>query len=363
MKLCSLLFLGSLLLGQLGGISVYPGAVIYAHDIILFILLVFAVIQKKIRRYPRLTRPIGMFIAAGVVSLLVNVHRFTPVQLAVASLYLVRWALYAGLYVLVLQDYVKRKVWLAGLYAVGVSFGILGLFQFSLYPDLRNLSYLGWDPHFYRLFSTFLDPNFAGLFLVLTLFLGMYFWKKKNMRVWIIMGESIALVSLLLTYSRSSYLALIAGLVFGALRVKKWMLLFAVGAFIAGIVYLPKIPGSTLTLLRRDSTVARFDNWQHGAKLIGGAPIFGHGFNTLRFVTPFGLDSSIEFITATTGFIGLAAYGYLLYCMIKGKDLIYQASFVALGIHSLFVNSAFYPWIMIWVWILTGEAEKVSGDI
>ena len=48
---------------------------------------------------------------------------------------------------------------------------LLGFIQLMFYPALRNLYYLGWDEHLYRMFSTFLDPNFAGAFFVLfTLF-------------------------------------------------------------------------------------------------------------------------------------------------------------------------------------------------
>jgi hypothetical protein len=69
-----------------------------------------------------------------------------------------------------------------------------------------------------------------------------------------------------------------------------------------------------------------------------------------------GMDSSLLFVAATTGIIGAAAYIYLLFSMIRNgkKSRFYIASFAALLVHSLFVNSLFYPWVMIWMWILTG---------
>jgi len=362
MKLLTILFLGSLLLGQMGGLSPWPGVVVYVHDIILAILVVLYI--KKIRR-SKLIIPIAAFIAAAILSLLVNVWRFPLPELGLGSLYLVRWALYGALYVLVLQNYVDPKLWLKGLYAVGVGFGILGLIQFFLYPDLRNLMYLGWDPHYYRVFSTLLDPNFLGIILVFTLLLGFGILTKKN-RMVVIAGQLVSFVALLLTYSRSSFLALGAAIVVWAVIQKRWKLFIILAAFACLLVILPKIPGDTLSLTRLDSSLARVGNWQESLQLIAKAPVFGYGFNTLRYLSPAagdivskaaaGVDSSVLFILATTGIVGCAAYANLFISMIRtGRHTtFYIASLSALLVHSLFVNSLFYPWVMIWMWILTG---------
>ncbi len=118
------------------------------------------------------------------------------------------------------------KLWLKGLYAVGVGLGLIGLIQFFMYPDLRNLMYLGWDPHYYRLFSTLLDPNYMGLLLVFTLLMGFGIFTKKH-SVWIIAGQLVTFVALLLTYSRSSFLALGAAIVVWTLIRKNWKLIGA----------------------------------------------------------------------------------------------------------------------------------------
>jgi O-antigen ligase len=362
MKLLTILFLGSLLLGQIGGMSPWPGVVVYLHDITLAILVVLYV--KKVGR-SKLIIPIAVFIGAGMLSLLVNVWRFPLPELLIGSLYLVRWVLYAALYVLVLQKYVAPKLWLKGLYAVGVGLGLIGLVQFFLYPDLRNLMYLGWDPHYYRLFSTLLDPNFMGIILVFTLLLGFGIFTKKN-RMVVIAGQLVSFVALLLTYSRSSFLALGAAIVVYAVIQKRWKLFIILAAFACLLFIFPKIPGDTLKLTRLDSSLARVGNWQESLQLIAKAPVFGYGFNTLRYLSPAagdivskaaaGLDSSILFILATTGIVGLIAYGYLIFSILRisRTSMVCLSSFAALGVHSLFVNSAFYPWVMIWIWILTG---------
>ncbi len=166
MRLLIVLFLASLLLGQIGGFSPAGGVVIYVHDIVLaaaVIVSVVKIVRGKKLPHSKLMTPILLVIAACLVSLLVNYWRFPPQSLFSGSLYLVRWILYSFVYILVLQDFVDTRFWLRGLYAVGVGLGVLGLMQFILYPDLRNLYYLGWDPHYYRVFSTLLDPNFAGI--------------------------------------------------------------------------------------------------------------------------------------------------------------------------------------------------------
>lgn len=360
MKPLIILFFVSLLLGQLGGVSLWPGVVVYVHDIILVLLLVFSL--KKVRRV-KLTVPIALFLVSCLLSLVANISRFPLPALLTGSLYLVRWTLYAMLYVLVLQDYVYTNIWLNGLYIVGIGFGLLGLMQFLLYPDLRNLMYLGWDPHYYRLFSTLLDPNFMGIILVFTLLLGFGLLTKKN-RVWIIAGQVAAFIALLLTYSRSSFLALGAAIIVWAIIRKQWEIFCVLIALTGIILVLPKIPGDTLKLTRADSSLARVGNWQESLILITKAPFFGYGFDTLRYVRPVdvvskaaaGVDSSILFILATTGIVGFAAYVYLLASMIRiGKEFpYYSASISAILVHSLFVNSMFYPWVMIWIWILSG---------
>jgi hypothetical protein len=71
-----------------------------------------------------------------------------------------------------------------------------------------------------------------------------------------------------------------------------------------------------------------------------------------------GLDSSLLFIAATTGVVGLAAFIFLFVSMIRLAQgrfrTIYLASVAAVAVHSLFVNSLFYPWVMVWLWVLTG---------
>ncbi len=171
-----------------------------------------------------------------------------------------------------------------------------------------------------------------------------------------------------MTYSRSSYAAFGVAAVYLAIRMKQWKVMFALVVFTGLVFIIPRTSGNTLSLLRPDSTLARVGNWQESINLIVKAPVFGYGFDTLRFLAPAsgvipskaaaGLDSSILFILATTGIVGLCAYLFLITSMIRADTRalgpVFAASISALLVHSLFVNSLFYPWVMIWIWILAG---------
>ena len=352
-----ILFLYSLLLGQLGGISPFPGVVLYVHDIILALLVLI-----NLRRI-KFVLPMMLFPVFCFVSLVANTWRFPLQDLGFGSLYLIRWVMYASLFSIVIQDKKKITVWLHGLYATGVGFGLLGLVQFFLYPDLRNLSYLGWDPHFQRIFSTLLDPNFMGIIFVFTLILGVGLCSKNN-RMWILAGEIITFISLLLTYSRSSYLAFCVAIVVLTFMRKQWKLLGVLTVFGVFVVLLSFVSTDALKLTRAPSALARVGNWQKSMTLIGKSPVFGYGFDTLRYLNgdtlskaAAGVDSSLLFVFATTGIVGFASYVYLLCWLFQSgkKSPVYIASFIAILIHSFFVNSLFYPWVMIWMWILAAS--------
>ena len=383
----SLFFLFGLIAGQMGALSIGNGITVYLMDIALFGLVAYSLFHLP-KNIPLLylRMPIVLFGAACLVSLIANIARFSPIETLTGSLYAFRWIGYATLYLIVFILPQRPIWWFWGLYSTGVSVAMLGLIQYFWYPYLRNLSYLGWDPHLYRVFSTLFDPNFASLLFVLTLWLGMYLWSQKK-HLWIVgLGEGVTLIALLLTYSRSGYLALICGILTIAVisRHTKYALLVIV-LFLGLLVFLPRKDGEGVKLFRTVSSVARVGNWQRGATLIKEAPLLGHGFNTLRYVqrkygwvddtkmvshAGAGLDNSLEFIWATTGILGLGIYLWMLTRMFHIGSLSVQsakyrplgtvviATLVSVLVHSQFSNSLFFPQIMMWVWVLLGAFEK-----
>lgn len=373
MKLLFLLLFATLTLGQLGALSIGSGITVYSHDIALILLLIYWMFSRKKVLSGKLKLSIAIFIGTAVMSLAANAYKFPRDEFLTGSLYLVRWILYAASYFILLSGQFSKTFMFRGLYGFGVSLAVLGLLQYVWYPYLRNLWYLGWDPHLYRVFSTLLDPNFAGLVFVLTLFLGA---KQKYPLIF----QGVTLVALFLTYSRSSYLAFFIGLAIWLFFTKRTRLIFIIFfAFVTILFLLPKPEGEGVKLFRTASTFARIGNWQRGIELIRESPVFGHGFNALRFVQKekgwidesefpsragAGLDNSFQFILATTGIIGFISYVVLLFQMFRigRKNIFVLSSLSALFVHSQFSNSLFYPWIMIWLWILIGAVERSISD-
>lgn len=398
----TILLLVSLLFGTVVSIPLAAGVNIYMHDIVVFVLVgvaAFSVFGRRRLVKPKLIGPIVAFAAAALLSLLVNWGRFAPRETAQAGLYLLRWILYAGVYASIVQTPISAPFLVTGLFWTGTAFSALGLVQFFLYSDLRNLWYLGWDPHYWRLFSTFLDPNYAGMMITLTIFLGFHFNKNSgtiindtHVRVKFDTSENIMrivafgvnLVALYLTYSRASYLAFAVGFgIWVALEKKKLaglLLMFFIGA----VFIVPRPGGETLRLGRVDSTISRLENWQEAIGLFQTSPIIGHGFNTLRVLerqhsdgvgegeaapisrAAAGVDNSILFLLVTTGVVGLVSYGWLALSSVtlvglrKPYKPIFWALFASTLVHSMFTNTLFYPWVMLWWWIFIGAEESSS---
>ncbi len=380
-NLVSIFFI-TLLFGQFGGVQLLPGVTVFIHDIFAGLVLIFFLVRKFQRKEEiqgNLLQPLGIFTGIAIVSLLINVLHFSYIQLFLGSLYLWRLLLYAGLYVVVRNESLSVKFWLKGLYYVGVGIAALGFIQYIFYPSLRSMLSQGWDEHFYRLFSTLLDPNFTGLFLVLSFFLGIYLYTDK-WKTQIRIGQLVIGMSLILTYSRSSFLAFIAGLVVFVILSKKKTLLIAL--VLGALIYagLPTHGIDVNRLFRLDSTRARVNSYTEDIAFVKQSPFIGIGFNTLRYLAgrekildsdgitsrdAGGLNSSILVVLITTGITGLVAFIFLLYRMfvlIVGKQdtlgFVGLACLIAILIHSLFNNSFFYSWILIWLWIFLGSIEK-----
>ena len=386
MKLLFVLTILGIALGQLGAIPLGNNVTLYVHDVLLALLLVFALLTKQRKVQGALLVPIRIFLGIAAVSLLINAYQFSMTELGVSSLYLFRWMLYSTLYAISLQKIITPRQLLTWLYWSGVIVSFLGLVQYVYYPYLRNLSYLGWDPHLYRVFSTFFDPNYLSLYLVLTLFLGMYLAISK-LKWYFLVGQLVTFVAFLLTYSRSGYVAFVVGLFVYAIFARKLKILFVgVLLFVAILFLLPTPDGEGVKLFRTVSTFARVGNWKRGFVLIKEAPLFGFGFNTLRYVQErrgwvdrengvaskagAGLDDSFQFLWATTGIVGLLSYLWILvsvgkiFVRLLGNDktrvlgVIGISTLLSTIVHSQFINSLFYPQILLWWWILAGASEQ-----
>jgi O-antigen ligase len=388
--------------GQLDRIDLINGIVLHLSDVAVFVVVIYWLIQTVIRQQYKnssqhfLFKPVLLFIAACLVSLLINSLRLQTTQLAVASLYLIRWAFYAALFFIVREflPQVKKRVLILLIVSQFILLTI-GFIQYALYPNLRNLYYLGWDDHLYRLFSTFLDPNFAAVqfnlffFLLLSLFLASdsLLVKKKILTV---VGLILAFLALLLTYSRAGYLMFFVGnIIILWLYHRTKMIGLLIGILAVGIIALPKnLHSSGVELWRTASISARSESAQQALVIIKDHPIFGIGFDAYRYAqkqykfikdktwetdhSGAGTDNSFLFVLATTGIIGLATYIFLFFTITKtlvfnylkgnkqGSGIIVAllASIAGLVVNSLFLNSLYYPYTMFWLWVLMGLSQN-----
>jgi hypothetical protein len=365
-----------------------PEIHLYLADIFLGLLLFFwfgwrLVSRRENYSLPNLTLPVLIFISVGLVSLFTNSGWLSDREMIVAGLYLLRWAGYAGFF-FVLVDLKERFTWLKGekikriLMTLGIIVAIFGFVQYFLWPNLEPLEELGWDPHYYRVVSTFLDPGYTGLILVLTLILMVNFWlarenKKENSGFFLI--ALLVYLALALTYSRASYLAFLVGM--GTLAYSKKLPFLFVSAVLLGIgtvIILPRPSGEGGKLGRTYSIQARIENWQQAISIARSHPILGVGFDAYRYAQQkagyladedwqtnhagAGADSSLLLVLATMGVVGFLAYLWLWLKIFSSKSSAILASLTAIFSHAFFLNSLFYPWIMAWLWILIASESS-----
>lgn len=381
-------------LGQLVRFPISDGVAVTLLDasVLLFVgnfLVGFITKKQKIRA--SLSYPIFLFVAACILSLLVNLFLYMPSQIGVASLYLVRWLLYAGVYFAVLQyKELQEKELIFLLLGTGVVQLIGGLWQYYFFPDLRVLYYLGWDDHLYRLIGVFIDPNYQGAMFVLLfiVLLGLFIQhiKKKHVRFFGIgIMLLLSLSEIVLTYSRSALVMLTAsfGTFFFFLGNKK-LLLMLLGVALFFVIIFSNTYIEGLNPFRTASIFARISSMKEAVIIIKDNPVFGVGFNTFRYAqnayglrvserwqtshADAGTDNSFLFVLATTGIVGFSAYLYLLSRMlllakkhISKKTIIPLITFTSLVgiiVDSFFVNSLFYSFFMFWMWALVGFTEN-----
>lgn len=336
MKLTKILIYLLFFILPFGQLERIPGLPLYLHDLVILLLIILNF------KFLKLPRPTVWFLASAGLSLIIALFKLPFNQVLISSLYLIRWLAYACLLPLFKHHKLDLRPWLKYLC---LALAILGILQYLFIPDTRFLAGLNWDDHYYRLISTVFDPNFLGLIFVLGLIL-------FNLQI---LPSLVLLIALLLTYSRSGYLSLLAVIFAYVILKKKFKFLLLILVFIF-LPFLPRPGGEGVKLERWFSVEQRLANYRESLQLIKVSPVFGLGFNTLRYFrqdfvshAAAGLDSSLLFVLATTGIVGLLAYLNLLKSLWQ-TSLLVKLSLVAILVHSLFQNSLFYPLIMIWLW-------------
>lgn len=391
LKVLFLISLIAFILGQTARIQFDNGIAVTFLDISVGLFIgvwfVHMIYQRKSLK-DRLFLPILLFFTAGTFSLIINSASLESQQLMVSFLYALRWLFYAGLYFAVKDFSVenKRKVSYMLIIAGGVVV-FLGFLQYFFYNNLRNLYYLQWDDHLYRMFSSFLDPNFAGVFFSLFLFLTLSrmadaIEEKDKRSVYIFSALGLmTLLAVVLTYSRTAIIALVVGTIslFLLKGNKKLTILFLFIGF-CFLLLLSNVGIEGRNPFRAASSVERIHSMQIAFTIIERNPVFGVGFNAYRYAqnkygfrtsekwqvshADAGTDNSFLFVWATTGIVGLLAYGFLWVRILQSRIIraavqpVAIATLCGLLASSFFLNTLFYPMLLYWIWVLLGITES-----
>ena len=200
-------------LGHLARVSFFDQEInTYLYEIVYFGWLVWLGLKYKLQPLKnKQWKWLLYFTVTLLGTYLFFLYSFSPFQNLVASLYVIRLLLYLlGIpYVLHHVKKEKSKQLIKG-YILFIGLTLLfSLVQYGLYPNLRNLQYLGWDPHLYRAFGVVFDVSIAsaiyGLILLALIFTGRAIIKQPAL--WIVLTVIYALFGFL-TYARGLYVSM-----------------------------------------------------------------------------------------------------------------------------------------------------------
>ncbi|MEK7091297.1 MAG: O-antigen ligase family protein [Patescibacteria group bacterium] len=348
-----------------------PEVRISALDIAVFSLTILA-LPLNLKKYRSLAVPIAAFFTVSLISLVLALPTYGWPAIFVGSMYLVRWVVFSLFFASIIQLIKPVKIAYI-IYSLGLLTVVISLGQYLIFPDIRSLVVSEWDPHYYRAVGQFLDPGFTGILLVFTLiFLTLNPFKNHliNLITW-----SASYLAFALTYSRSSYAAFLVSMAYIAWKIKGWkffmgiLLLFGVT-----LAILPRAPdGEGVKLERTSSIQARIDSWTTAWRIFTQHPILGVGFNVYRYAqgaslkshAGAGADSSLLFVAATTGLVGLLVYLWYLrrLYLLSTMNHELRTTLVGLLVHSLFLNSLFYPAVMVWIALLLSVSGSLPGPL
>ncbi len=346
----------SLAFGQLTRLSFSGLPEFYLHDALVVILIVVNIrLTLQSLGEPRYT-PLRYLIGAVILSSLAN-WRLAPLN-PLGILYADR--LIAYLLLIPTLAGIGRKKDIHNLLKLsGTIVLALGIVQYFLFPDLRLLKYLGWDDHLNRLIFPYFDPTFTGSVAALIFLTNLL---QKNMVL-----ASLAIPVILLTYSRSVWLALfIAALLVP--RKSRRVGIFFVCALLTGIALLPTKFGEGNNLLRTYSITSRLTHDQTILKNTISRWVFGVGMNNLSLFMPSESEytnrastpnNSYLYSFSTTGIIGSLALLWFIHDTYRRSKL--KPAWIYILVASFFNNILFYPFILLWMILL--EAGLTSAKV
>ncbi len=376
--------LGFFTLGQLGRLSFLGQQVnVYLYEAALFLLTLILVLWYRLEPLKQINKKqpfILYFLGYLSIFFFLTGFGFTLQQNLVSLLYLLRLSLYFIFFSFAVYHYLKEKSCIRtmkiAIYGSIILTLILSFIQYSLYPNLRNISYLGWDPHWYRMVGMFFDPPIAGA--LYGLFFIFLYGQKKISQVLKIGSLAILSICIVLTYSRGTFLAILIVI----------LVMFFKKSFLKGIVlvvllvaavylFIPKPFGESVNLNRTFSIFSRVSNYQEGLSAWVKRPLIGVGYNRVRYskgLSSFHSESEYEnnhagasyhssflLILVTGGIVGLLLYFGVLISFVKLGNTAFLST-VFLSLLSLTDNVLLHPFVLFFysLVVIAESSEEVS---
>ncbi len=387
MEITNLILTSALIAGQLIKLPILTaggGLTILDLIVLIFCLVGLYKLKFKLKKPPLFLTTFLIFIFFAILSLALTPLHLKPTEYLSSFFYTIRlsayfllgWEIYIGAFPSIKRNLTQILI------LSGLSLAILGLIQLAFLPDLRFLQRNGWDPHYFRTVSTFLDPNFLGGYLVLTLILLF----KTNTKLHILIS-AVVYLALLTTFSRGAYLAFFTGFITLSLLSKSLKLGILTILLSAGLLFgyynYQRSIAAPRNIDRAQSAQFRLNAWQQGSALFQQAPVLGVGYNSYRyalqsyhlagadFLRTHGSstnDSSLLFVASTTGVIGLTSYLFFLVTLLKFAwqkylqkniwGIVCIAGVSGVLIQSFFANTLFYPFILIWIILVSTKLSE-----
>ena len=379
--------------GQGGGLLI--------SDIAVVALLLTLLIRTPRPYYQQLFL-IMPFIGWSGFLLLINRLGLGLPELLVAGAYWVRLLVYL-LLIPVLVGYLRAYPGAGRLLTRSTLFSLagvvlLGFIQFFAIPQLSVFG-SGWDPHQLRIVSTWMDPNFLGAFLVIGLALTVsYYFDSRRSRSLILLAVFTSL-AIILTRSRSTYIALCAALLvisplltyrFFSRITRPRLVLFgclvAMSVFV-GTLGLVALGDRALGVITYDPTVQlRQESLAQVWRLAQNYRLIGVGYNAYQYAalqagligdfnihSRAGADNSWLTLWVTTGWPGVLLFviPWVVIGWVNLKHhfrsqqvlpLVAIFSFVFLFIHSQFINSFLYAHLILTLAIVSSLALASVPD-
>lgn len=362
-------------LGQIGRVSLQNQFInFYLFEVILFGYFVFLFIKYKFLPFKsKDIKVLYFFPLVLTASFLFTFGNYSFAQNMTALLFLIRTSFYFIFSIYLYKHFFKVKkrenVLTPGIILFIISVLITSYLQYFLYPNLRNLSYLGWDPHQFRIFGVFFDTSISSAIFGLVI---IYLFIKFNNFLFSKMSRYLLLFAFiilgLLTYSRGFYISILVTLIYYLIKNKKVQYIFLLlGIFIICLFLIPKPFGEGVNLLRIYSIESRIYQNQQGLKNWYKNPLFGIGYNHLKSVNKIQSDypehatsaypSSFITILATSGLIGL-----IFFILALGRFWNYSKVskyfILFLSVFSLMDNILLHPFILFLLLFLINDTQS-----